>query len=79
MKLGNEARQPRLAMEADVIPGTKTRKRTEDAAADQAKHGDKSSSAQVDHDSMCPTSFGDKPTKPLALPWKDDALVDKGV
>ena len=29
-----EARQPRLVMEADVIPDTKIRKRTEDAAAD---------------------------------------------
>ena len=41
----NEIRQPHLAMEADVTPGTKTRKRTEDAAADRAKHADKSSSA----------------------------------
>ena len=73
--LEHEARQPRLAMEADVIPDTKTRKRTEDAAADQAKHGDKSSSAQVDHDSMCPTSFGDESTKPPALSWTDDALA----
>ena len=42
--LEHEARQPRLAMEADVTPDTKTRKRTEDAAADQAKHGNRSRS-----------------------------------
>ena len=44
--LKHEARQPRVIMEADVKPDTKTRKRTEDAAADRAKHGDKSSSAR---------------------------------
>ena len=31
--LEHEARQPRLATEADVEPGTKTRKRTEGASA----------------------------------------------
>ena len=38
--LEQDARHPRLATEADVPTDTKTRKRTEDAAADQAKHGD---------------------------------------
>ena len=65
-------------MEADVRPDTKTRKRTEDAAADRAKSGDKSSSAQVDHDPMCLTSFGDDSTEPPTLPLRGDALVDKG-
>ena len=32
--LEQDARQPRLAMEADVASDKKTRKRTEDAAAD---------------------------------------------
>ena len=37
-----------------------------------------SSSAQVDPDPMCLTSFGDDSTEPPALPrCRDDALVDK--
>ena len=64
-------------MEADVTPDTKTRKHTEDAAADRAKHGDKSSSAQVHPDPICLTSFGGDSTKPLALPCRDDAMVHK--
>ena len=65
-------------MEADVKSDTKTHKRTEDAAADRAKHGDKSSSARVDPDPMCLTSFGDDSTEPPALPCMDDAMIDKG-
>ena len=43
--LEQDARQPRLATEVDLPTGTKTRKRTEGAAAAvQAKHGDSSSS-----------------------------------
>ena len=42
--LEQDARQPRLATKADVPTNTKTRKRAEDAAADQAKHGDSGSS-----------------------------------
>ena len=38
--LEQDARQPRLATEADVATDKKTRKRAEDAAADQTKHGD---------------------------------------
>ena len=64
-------------MEADVTSEKKTRKRTEDTAADQVISGN-SSSAQVDHDPMCLTSFGDDSTKPPVLPcYRDDALVDK--
>ena len=59
-----------------VTPDTKTR--TLDAAADRAKQGDNSSSAQVDHDPMYLTRFGDDSTKPPALPCRDDALVNKG-
>ena len=76
--LEHEARQPRLAMEANVKPDTKTRKRTKDAAADRAKHGDKSSSAQVDQDPMCLTSFDDDFIEPPTLLCRDDALIDKG-
>ena len=66
-------------MEADdVTSDNKTRKRTEEAASDRVMCGD-SSSAQVDHDPICLTSFGDDSTEPPALPCcRDDALVDKG-
>ena len=51
------ARQPRLAMEADVPSDIKTHKRVEDGVAIQAKHGDSCSANQVDPDPMCLTSF----------------------
>ena len=73
--LEQKARQPRLAMKADVTAGKKTRERVEGAAAAvQAKHGD-SCSAQVG--TTTSTSFGMK-SKPPALPRWDDVLVDKG-
>ena len=72
-------RQPHLASEADVKPDTKTRKRTEDAAADRVMVGN-SCSAEVGPDPMCLTSFGDDYTEPLALLFcRDDALVVKSV
>ena len=65
-------------MEANVKPNTKTRKRIEDAAADQVKHGDSCSANQVDPKSMCLTSFGDNYTELLALPCSmDGVLADK--
>ena len=77
--LEQDARQSRLAMEADVPTGTKIRKRTEAAAADQAKHGDSCSAKRVDAGPpMCLTSFGDDSTEPSALPCRDDVMVDKG-
>ena len=76
--LEHEARQQCLAMEADATPGTKARKRTEDAVADRAKHGDINSSARVDHDPMCLTSFSGNSTEPTILPCRYDAVVDKG-
>ena len=77
--LEHEARQPRLATEADVEPDTETRKRMEDAAADRAKHGDKSSSTRVDHNPIRLISFGDDTTEP-PVPERSirDALVDEG-
>ena len=76
--LEHDTQQPRLAMETDVISEKKTRKRTEDAVADRAMSRD-SFFAQVDHDAMCLTSFGDDYTEPLTLPCcRDNALVDKG-
>ena len=67
--LEQDGRQPRLAMEADVIADKKTRKRMEGATtADRAKHiGDSSSANQVDPDQMCLTSFDDDSTEPPAL------------
>ena len=73
----HDARQPLLAMEADVTLDSKTRKRTKDAAADRVICGG-NSSVQVDPDPMCLTSFGDDFNRPLALPHRDDALADKG-
>ena len=64
--LQNDAWPPLLAVEADVTSDNKTRKLTEDAAVDRVMSKD-SSSAQVDHDPMCLTSFGDDFTKPPAL------------
>ena len=64
-------------MEVDVKSDTKTRKRIEDVAEDRVISGD-NSSAQVNPDPMCLTSFGDDFTGPLALLCKDDALADNG-
>ena len=78
--LKQDARQPSLAMEADVPSYTKTCERTGGAAATvQGKHGDSCSANQVDPDPMCLTSFGDDSTVPPALPCsRDDALVGNG-
>ncbi|CAN0376329.1 unnamed protein product [Ascophyllum nodosum] len=76
--LEQEARQPRLAMEADGQADAKTCERTEGAAkAVQAIYGDSFSASQVDPDPMCSTSFGVK-VKPPALPCRDDVLVENG-
>ena len=68
--LEQDARQLRLAMEADVTAVKKTRKRMESTTtADRAKHiGDSSSVSQVDPDQMCLTSFDDDSTRFPALP-----------
>ena len=73
-----DARQPRLAMEADGSANTKTRKRTEGAAtAVQAMHGDSCSADRVDLDSMCSTSSGDNCTGPPAPPCSGrNVLID---
>ena len=55
--LEQNARQSRLAMEADGQASTKTRERTEGAATgDQAKHGDSCSADRVGLDPMCSTA-----------------------
>ncbi|CAM9461205.1 unnamed protein product, partial [Ascophyllum nodosum] len=67
--LEQDARQPRLAMEADVPADKKTRERTEGAAkAVQAMHGDSFSANRVQAGpNTTSTSFGVK-AKPPALP-----------
>ena len=56
----------------------KTRKRAEDAAADQVKHRG-SCAKRVDADPpMWLTSFGDGSTEPPALPCKYNDMIDEG-
>ena len=78
--LEQDARQPRLAMQADVQADKKTRERTEGITrAVQATHGDSCSANRVDSDPMCSTSSGDDSNGPPALPCsRDDALVGNG-
>ena len=71
-----EARQPRLAMEAGVPTVTKTRNYMEDAAV-QAKHGDSCSAKRVQAGPSSSTSFGMK-SEPPALPRRNDFLLNKG-
>ena len=76
--LEQDARQPRLAMEADGSANTKTRNHTEGAAtAVQAMRWDSCSTDWVDPDPMCSTSSGDGCTGPPAPPCSgENALVD---
>ena len=71
------ARQPRLAMEADGPANTKTRERTEGApTAVQTMRGDSCSADRVDLDPMFSTSSGDDYTGPPApLCSRENALV----
>ena len=74
--LEQDARQPRLAMEADGHVNTKTRERTEGAAtAVQAMRGDSFSARRVEHGPNAnSTSFG-MMAEPPALPCRDDVVV----
>ena len=79
-RLEHEARQPRLAMEADgPADTTKTRERTEGAAtAVQAMRGDCFSARRVEPGPTTnSTSFGVK-AEPLALSCRDDVVVESG-
>ena len=79
-RLEHEARQPRLAMEADgPADTTKTRERTEGAAtAVQAMRGDGFSTRRVEPGPTTnSTSFGVK-AEPPALPCRDDSMVECG-
>ena len=78
--LEQDAREPRLAMEADGQAHTKTRERTEGAAtAVQALHGDSCSATRVHPDPMYSTSFGNDCTGPPTPSYSgENALVDNG-
>ena len=77
--LEQDARQPRLAMKADVTIYTKTRKRTEGAAAAERVVREDNSSAEVDPNPICLASIGEDYTGPPAHPCtRDNALVDNG-
>ena len=74
-----DARQPRLAMEADGPANNKTRERTEGAAtAVQAMRGDSCTTAQKVHDGpKTSISFGVMAELP-DLPCREDVLVEDG-
>ena len=77
-RLEQDARQPRLAMEADGPATTKIRERTEGAAtAVQAMRGDSFSAHRVEPGPKISTSFGVK-AEPPALPCRDDVVVESG-
>ena len=77
--LEHDARQPRLAMEADGPANTKTHEHTEGpTTAVQAKHGDSCSATRVDPGLKTNSiSFGKK-AEPPALLCRDDVLVENG-
>ena len=78
VSLEQDARQPCLAMEADVPADEKTRERTEGAAkAVQAMHGDSFSAKRVQDGPKSSTTFGVK-AEPPALSCRDDVLVENG-
>ena len=75
--LEQDARQPRLAMEADGPANTKTRERTEGAATTvHAMHGNSFSAHRADPSPKTTlSSFGMK-AEPPALPCRDDVVVE---
>ena len=78
IRLEHGARQPRLAMEADGQANTKTRERTEGAAAAvQVMHGDSCTAQKVQNGQKTSISFGVK-TEPPDLPCRDDVVVESG-
>ena len=73
-----DARQSRLAMEADGTANSKTRERTEGAATVvQAMHGDSCTAQKVQDGPKTSTSFGVK-AEPPDLPRREDVLVENG-
>ena len=75
--LEHEARQPRLAMEADVEPDIKTHKRTDGASAANRVRNRDSSSARVDDGPTSLTSLGMLAQPPAPETLIGDTLVNK--
>ena len=74
--LEQDARQPRLAIEADVTKDAKIRKRMEGAAAAERVIDGDNSFAQVNTDPIRLTSFGEDYTGPPPLPCTEyDVLI----
>ena len=77
--LEHDARQPRLAMEADGPANTKTRRRTEGAAtAVQAMRGDSFSARRVKPGPKTNSTSVGMMAEPPALPSRDGVLVESG-
>ena len=77
--LEHEARQPRLAMEANGSASTKTRERTEGAATVvQVMHGDSCTTQRVQDGSMTNSTSFIMKAEPPALPCRDDVVVESG-
>ena len=78
-RLQQDARQPRLAMEADGPANTKIHERPEGTAtAVQAMRGDRFSAYRIDPGpNTNSTSFG-MMAEPPALPYRDDVVVESG-
>ena len=77
--LEHDARQPRLAMEADGPANTKTHERTEGAAtAVQAMGADSFSARRVEPGPRTNSTSVGMMAEPPALPCKDDVLVENG-
>ena len=76
--LEQNARQPRLIMEADMPADKKTRERTERVTtAVQAKHRDSCSEKRAQAGPTCSIIFGVQ-AEPPALPCRDDVLFENG-
>ena len=74
-----DARQPRLAMEADGHANTKTQGRTEGAAkAVQVMRGDSCTTEQKVQDGPKISITFDVEAEPSDLPCREDVLVEKG-
>ena len=78
--LEQDARQPRLAIEAEGPANTKTRERTEGVAtgAVQAMHGDSFSACRVDPGPMTNSNSFGMMAEPPALTCRDDVVVEGG-
>ena len=77
--LEHEARQPRLAMEADGPANTSTRERTEGAAtAVQAMRGDSFSVCRVESDPKTNSTSVGMMAEPPVLSCRDNVLVENG-